>query len=95
MQARPPSPIVVFNLIFERLVEQFGPGGPDSLDECETDYKGECLRRILEEGKSWGIWPETPHVGEWKGTGPAPDDDADRWKPALTLGLIERDSQSC
>ena len=63
VQARPPSPVVVFNLIFEQLVEQFGPG---SVDECETDYKGECLQRILEQGKSWGFWPETPRVGEWK-----------------------------
>lgn len=87
--------MVVFNLILEKLVEQFGPGSPASLDECEVDYKGECLRRILEEGKSWGAWPETPHVGEWKSTGPAPDDDAGRWKPALDLGFKERDSQSC
>ena len=53
----------MFNLLADNLVEQFGSGIPD---ENEDDWGGAIyIIRILEEGRSWGAWPEAPKVGEW------------------------------
>ena len=71
VKAQKPSPGTVFNLLADHLVEQFGSGIPD---DNEDDWGAIYTKRILEEGRSWGAWPEAPRVGEWKSNQDDQDD---------------------
>ena len=61
VEMQKPSPSVVFNILGDELIEQYGTG----FDEAD-DTKAYFTKRILEEGRSWGFWPSAPRVGEWK-----------------------------
>ena len=61
VEMQKPSPSVVFNILGDELIEQYGT----RFDEAD-DTKAYFTKRILEEGRSWGFWPPAPRVGEWK-----------------------------